>query len=376
MRRELVRSSWKARIIALTVALSPWMCVAASAVDVTTPEACRAEPDNDKRRDCYDSLVDHKIWTSESQQARSKPQDKGSPEPQVSDSAVHQDKNVLRTDWNLAGDHEKNPPALQAYKLNYVLIGSWSDNPNYQPHSSRPDHLSTVQDLDSTEVKFQFSLKSQIGQGDPGRILDALGFDQYRVWLAYTQQSNWQAYNSRNSSPFRDNNYEPEFILTLNRPDSSAFKLLNIGIEHQSNGRSNPESRSWNRVYGQAGFEFSNFTLLARAWWRIPENAATDDNPKILEYIGRGEIVARWKMQDWTGRNDAVTLLVRDNFSLNPNRGFAQLDVSVPWLRSRQDPNRIRLHFQATTGYGQNLLDYNHRQTTVGIGVAFGDGTD
>ena len=88
----------------------------------------------------------------------------------------------------------------------------------------------------------------------------------------------------------------------------------------------------------------------------------------MTDYIGRGELVARWGKYDY-----AVTRLHRNNLSLNPNRGFAQLDVTVPWLSQAFGIHGIQLHFQATTGYGQSLLDYNHRQTTFGAGLAFGD---
>ena len=164
-----------------------------------------------------------------------------------------EDNSILRRDWNLTGFRKSYPPAIQTYQQNYLLFANWSDNPNRMPSSPSPNHT-TSEDLLATEVKFQFSLKSEILKWDT----DFPVFDKYRLWFAYTQQSYWQFYNTKDSRPFRDNNYEPEIILTLGRPDDAAFlkplKLVNIGLEHQSNGESDPLSRSWNRIYGQADF--------------------------------------------------------------------------------------------------------------------------
>jgi phospholipase A1 len=322
----------------------------------TTPHDClQAYPDDDAARlRCYDALA-----------KAPRPTTGAASTAPATDEPV---RGVLSRDWNLyEGDHAPSLLGVQAYRLNYILAANWTDSPNRAPHSPVPGHtVLTPVDLDATEVKFQFSLKSQIFDG---KMPNILGFDQYRVWFAYTQQSMWQAYNGRNSAPFRDSMYEPEFILTLGQHDGGqAFKLLNIGFNHQSNGRSDPYSRSWWRTYVQAGFEVGQFTILGRAWWRIHEARLSDDNPDIDSYMGRGDVDVRWD----NGRY-AVDLLVRDNLSFTPNRAFGQLDVSVPWLQDYLHLKNIELHFQATTGYGETLLDYNHRQTTLGIGVALGD---
>jgi phospholipase A1 len=65
-----------------------------------------------------------------------------------------------------------------------------------------------------------------------------------------------------------------------------------------------------------------------------------------------------------------TSLLLRHTLKSTPSRGFAQLDWGTPLLDSL---GAARLHVQLTSGYGETLIDYNHRQTTIGVGVSFGN---
>ena len=70
------------------------------------------------------------------------------------------------------------------------------------------------------------------------------------LFFGFTLQSYWQMYNSDISSPFRETNYQPEifygFINDL-KVGEWTNRVNIIGIEHQSNGRTQPLSRSWNQ---------------------------------------------------------------------------------------------------------------------------------
>ena len=49
------------------------------------------------------------------------------------------------------------------------------------------------------------------------------------------------------------------------------------------------------------------------------------------------------------------------------NQGSLQLDWTFPV--DRDQPEGLRWYVQLFSGYGETLLDYNHRQTSLGLGL-------
>lgn len=242
---------------------------------------------------------------------------------------------------------------ILGYRPTYV-ISRWTSDVNEVPPEMEPN-----------ELKFQVSFKAElVSRHAFDRIgvtplLRPLGIDSARLWFGYTQRVHWQVYNVSASRPFRETNYEPEAILTLGRGnEGEGFKLVNLGLVHQSNGRTGADSRGWNRLYAQGGWEWGRLSVLARLWYRIPEKPEDDDNPDIKQYLGNGDLVARYQ----TAGGYVSALLVR--------RGFVQLDWATPLMDVL---GAARLHLQVSSGYGESLIDYNHNQTTLGVGVSFGN---
>lgn len=305
---------------------------------------CAAVVEDSERLKCYDSLS-------------------GLPAAFI---PVVEERSYLTRSWDLdnrddeiLGDAQS---PLRPHRSTYI-IARRSSSPNTNPASPGHPAAATALDIEHTELKFQFSQKA--------KVLNALrkpflGFTGMRLWGAYTQQSNWQAFNAGNSSPFRETNYEPELILTLSTGNATGLKLINIGMAHQSNGRDLSASRSWNKAYVQGGWESETVSVLLRGWWRVPESWDQDDNSDIQEYFGRGEIALRWEPLD---RSQVMDLTVRNNLWFGENRGFLQLDWATPFTVSKS----TKLHIQFTSGYGESLIDYNYFQNTLGIGFSFRD---
>lgn len=280
-------------------------------------------------------------------------------------------KSYLDKAWNLAAkdaqdrldcsQEDDERALLQPYRDMYLLPVRSTNRVNAAPASPALGHtLATPYDLDRVETKFQFSVKTDVCH----KRVNFLGFDNMRLWVAYTQQSSWQMYNARNSSPFRTTVYEPELIATFSVANPHRLKLVNLGWVHQSNGQSGAESRSWNRLYVQGGWDMGgNVSLLTRGWWRVPENARNDDNPDIHNYLGYGDVLVHWEKDN----AQSLTFLLRNNLRFNHNRGYLQID----WTAPQPISNAAQLHFQTSYGYGESLIDYNHPQFTLGLGFSF-----
>ena len=261
---------------------------------------------------------------------------------------------LIDTAWGF--DPGSTRYTIDLYNPNYLLLARYSDNVNNAPFTPVFQAFQQApQPLDSTEAKFQISFKVRLWTTDDRR---------WGIWAAYTQQSQWQVYNADLSRPFRETNYMPELFVSY-RPGLEFggfhWRLLNVGFNHQSNGRSAPLSRSWNRLFAEFGIERGNFALLAKAWYRIKESADKDDNPDITDYYGYAGLNAIYKWRD-----HSFALLARGNISTG--KGAAQFT----WTSSRF-LGPLRGYVQAFTGYGESMIDYNWNQSTIGIGIALND---
>ncbi len=308
-------------------------------------EKCTAIVPDAERLACYDQIA--------SQALKPPPAEPAQPiAGQLPDTTAVADSFLGRR-WELDEGTKKGTFRFREYKPVYIMPFHHSNAPNQSPASPAPDHsASSPIPVGNTDVKYQLSFKTKLWE-------DALG-DNGDLWFAYTQQSHWLLYNPEVSSPFRETNYEPELIFSL-RTDTDLsgmrWRMLNLGLVHQSNGRGLPLSRSWNRVYAQFGLERDNLTLFLRPWLRLPEHSEKDDNPDITRFMGNGDVLLNYR----SGENTYSAL---GRYSLNTGHGALQLSWSFPISHT------LKGYVQAFSGYGESLIDYNHRQTTVGFGFS------
>ena len=325
----------------------------------TTPADCRNIAASTERLACYDAAVgrgDVSGRESVSQGAVPAPLPAGAPDTAVATAApATATPSIIDSAW--AFDPASSRYDISLHNSNYLLFGRYSDNVNTAPYSPLFQAAGKQENLDDVEAKFQISFKARLWTTDDRR---------WGIWAAYTQQSNWQVYNGDTSRPFRETNYMPELFASY-RPGVDlgggfSWNLLNFGYNHQSNGRTDVLSRSWDRLFAMVGIERENLALYGTAWYRIPESSSKDDNPDITDYYGHGELSALYR---WRG--NSFKLSARGN--LSTGKGAVQAGwFTQPLL------GPLRGYVQVFSGYGETMIDYNWNQTTVGIGVALNDG--
>lgn len=248
---------------------------------------------------------------------------------------------------------------IMPHRRNYILLASH----NFSSMNEAPweEYAGEPVDLNNTEVKFQISFKFMLWENLFKKRTNG------DLFFAYTQLAMWQLYNKEISSPFRDTNYEPEFFISFDN-DWELFGFKNkinaFGLAHQSNGREEPVSRSWNRLYVTTVFEKGNFASALKIWWRIPEDAEDDNNPDIEDYLGNFELRSAYVWNKHT-----FGLKWRNNLDFDENRGAIELSWSFPLWGT----DRIKGYLQYFNGYGECLLDYNASSSSLGVGFLLTD---
>ncbi|WP_416383203.1 phospholipase A [Marinobacter sp. F4218] len=242
------------------------------------------------------------------------------------------------------------------YRPTYILPISWVKSPNPRPTSPSLGAASYDYDLEREEAKYQISFKVPLFTG----MLD----DRTTLWFGYTQKSFWQVYNRDDSAPFRETNYEPEIFMRYQtdwKIGKGTLNALTFGFNHQSNGQSEPRSRSWNRIIASAAYSYDRWLVIVQPWYRIPENSE-DDNPDIDRYLGYANYTTVYKLSE----DRTFSLNLRNNLR-SDNKTSVEFGYSFPM------GDTVKGFFQYYNGYGESLIDYNHRIERFGIGIMLND---
>lgn len=254
---------------------------------------------------------------------------------------------------------EFSPYVITPHRMNYILPALSTNNVNREAYS---EIEGLAENFSEVETKIQLSLKIPLNYND-------IVFNGDQLFFGFTLEAWWQVYADNISKPFRETNYRPEFFYFIPlawKPFNGSTDII-LGVEHQSNGQTQILSRSWNRVYANFLYEIGNVAFSLRPWWRIPEDdkefpldPGGDDNPDIEDFMGNFEFASVYKWQSYE-----LGFLGRQNFSTE--RGSAELNFTFPLGR------KLRGLITVFDGYGESLIDYNHKQTRFGLGITINE---
>lgn len=261
--------------------------------------------------------------------------------------------------WELGEDQKRGIFQLRTYQPNFLLPVHHSSDINVQPESPTRGPSDPLDSYKPNEVKLQISLRT--------KLFEDFLLPNADVWVSYTQKSLWQAWNHDDSSPFRSTNYNPDvfYIVPWSEdfdfiPGDARVRFAKVGFAHESNGQTKPSSRSWNYFHFGGAVEWGD--VLWETTWkqRVNETGDDDDNPDLVRFRGNFENKLSW-------RNDLSTYSVtRITREFSWDRGSWQVDFTHPVNSDK--PDGLRFYIQFFSGYGETLLDYNHRQNRIGFG--------
>lgn len=236
------------------------------------------------------------------------------------------------------------------YKPTYILPYYYTGSPYYSVYNNNtPEN----ERLKNSELKFQLSFKVPVWKN--------IFHYPTTLFLAYTQLSYWQAYNK--TAFFRETDYEPELFfateLNIHLFGDWHTNFLNIGAVHQSNGYGGSMERSWNRIYLELIASNDNWMVSLRPWFVIHDSALHRYNPNIASYLGYGQVVVAYKYH-----RQIFSILGRSFLEHGGSRTTGEFTWSFPIT------SNLSGYLQVFSGYGQSLIEYDHRTNSVGIGIA------
>jgi phospholipase A1 len=256
--------------------------------------------------------------------------------PQIASAQIVTNSEQQQIDVDsLRRDFDKRP-YFGLYKDNYFIFGTALG-------SERPSRT-------NSNVKFQLSISQRLTK-------TVLPYGTY-LYLFYSQKCFWNVLE--NSMPMTDLNFNPG--IGLAKPlfvKNKYIGKVSLIVEHESNGRDEEESRSWNKVSLATDIMIDrNFVLSGKVWIPIIDGV---NNKDILNYCGLYQVCSQYR-----SNNERVTASViltkRKGWNLNYNTV-----VEFCYRFSRRENQYFFIQYY--NGYGEGLLEYNKFHSEIRAGI-------
>ena len=201
----------------------------------------------------------------------------------------------------------------------------------------------------TADASFQISIRQRL-------VKSVLPYNTF-LYLTYSQKTFWDIYSE--SSPFRDTNYNPglglgKAIVYKDRIVGGMF----LQLMHESNGRDEEFSRSWNYISFSAKYFINlNFNVSGEVWIPYVDGG---NNKDLLDYRGLGNISTNFvtnKHKWWF------------TAKLNPRKGFMNINTELSAGFKVSDSSNQYIFARIYNGYGEGLMDYNQYTFNLRVGI-------
>jgi outer membrane phospholipase A len=216
-------------------------------------------------------------------------------------------------------------------------------------------------------AKFQISFKYRLFDNQ-GRLAQRLPWID-DLYLSYSQTSLWDLHEL--SKPFRDTSYRPRLFYGNYDLTHAGDGLWHFGFEsglgHESNGKDGADSRSINIAYLRPTVTYGD--INGQHFFMAPliyDYLDKSENPDIQRYRGYVDWLMGYGSK---GSWNAWTTLRKGTGRF----ASAEMNVSYPLSHLSQGELSGWLLLQFFDGYGENLIDYNHKRSAqwrLGLAVA------
>lgn len=200
----------------------------------------------------------------------------------------------------------------------------------------------------TSNVKFQLSISQKLTRS-------RFPFDTY-LFIQFTQKTIWNVFQE--SLPMLDLNFNPgigigHLIIRKNEYVGRSYLM----IEHESNGKDEEKSRSWNKVTFGATYHLTrNFEVQGKIWIPIVDGK---NNKDILKYNGLAQSAICYQTDNQRLKACLITTYRKKWWGMN-----TQWEFSYKF----NDKENQYIFLQYYNGYGEYLLDYNKFQSMLRIG--------
>lgn len=234
--------------------------------------------------------------------------------------------------------HELNyGPFFGLYKDNYFTAGTTIGH--------KPNRM-------NSDVKFQISLGIRITK-------PTLPWSSY-IFIAYTQKTFWNVFER--SMPMHEINFNPAIGWSKHFFNKDRYMgKITFLIEHESNGKDDVASRSWNRISLYGSTIIDEWLMVhAKFWIPIVDG---ENNRDLIRYYGiyQSGFVATTSNKRFSF---GLTWFKRKGWNLNFNTIW-----ELTWNVSKK--TNLNLFAQYYNGYAENLLDYKQFHSRLRVGIVF-----